>query len=270
MSARGAKTKLTDSQWRSLLLHPTVPYENIMLKEIVTIQRLKRVINTHKYIRIGTAWSGGKDSIVLQHIIEKAGIHIVKNIFVQYINEYPDFIRWVKNNLPADTIISEPVGFSFKYLNDNPDYLFPLRENTKIAASYYPQRWKVQNDFSKQYSLDLLITGRRIDDGNFCGSSKDEYITKSKNTVSKFNLIADWTQAEIMAYIKYNDLELPPIYNYPNGFAHGTQPWTKRERVKDSIYETFKEIEGFDRTIIEDAVKGGLTEAIKYKEEKPL
>lgn len=207
-----------------------------------TIRRLKEMSIGHS--RLGYAWSGGKDSIAMLDLIRKSGILIFGGVFVQYENEYPEFLEWVERNKPADLSIVKANAFTLEYIKKHPNLLFPI--DSKSKSAYIPPRWKAQNKWCSENGIDGLITGRRTIDGNICGKG---FITRSGG-VDKINFMADWSQEQLLAYIRWNGLELPPTYWYPNGFVYGTHCWTERNRVNGSVEETFEELSLIDKRIL--------------------
>lgn len=79
--------------------------------------------------------------------------------------------------------------------------------------------------YFKQKNLDIVIAGARKIDGNV--SNPDGHITNKKGYHRYFPLY-NWTHEEVLAYIYYYNLELPPIYQHEDGFTRGTGNWTKR------------------------------------------
>ena len=229
-----------------------------------TIQRIKSVIEINNFKRIAYAWSGGKDSIVLYDILRKSGIDMVGGVLALYEHEFPEFYEWICKNKPPEVQVIKTKAFTDDFLNKNPEYLFPMQDKYKDA--YLPPRWKVQNNFIKEYGIDCMILGRRYADGNNCGKRENGFVTSSK-AGCKFNPLADWTHEEILAYLQYNNLELPPIYFYENGFQAGTQVWTEKRRINGHYFETFDLLMEIDPRIIEES-KGKLKIVDEYLEYK--
>lgn len=230
----------------------------------LAIDFIENTILTKGYKRIGYAWSGGKDSIVLYDILKKSNINMVGGILALYEHEFPAFLEWIYQNKPTDCEIIKTGAFTDDYINKHPQVMFPVEKKWKDA--YLPPRWKVQNEWTKKHNVDCLILGRRKADGNNCGKREEGFITRS-NGCDKFNPLADWKHEEILAYIRHNNLELPPIYFYENGFQGGTQLWTEKRRVNNSYFDTFD----FLRTIDPRIIKSGIgkidliDEYLKYK-----
>lgn len=235
--------------------------ERITLQAVATI---RKVVLINHFKRIAYAWSGGKDSIVLYDILRKSGIDIVGGVLALYEHEFPAFEEWILLNRPADIQIVKTHAFTDDFLNKHPEYLFPME--TKFKDAYLPPRWKVQNGYIKENQIDCMIMGRRYADGNNCGKRENGFVTVSK-AGAKFNPLADWSHEEILAYLKYNNLELPQTYFYENGFQAGTQVWTEKRRINGHYFETFDLLMSIDPRIVE-SVRGRLEIADEYLEYK--
>ena len=229
-----------------------------------TVNMIRSVIAEHGFKRVAYSWSGGKDSIVLYDVLKKSGIEMIGGVLALYEHEFPEFYDWLCENKPPEVQVIKTNAFTDDFLNKNPEYLFPME--TKYKDAYLPPRWKVQNDFIKNYGVDCMILGRRLADGNNCGKRDNNFVTTSKKGC-KFNPLADWTHEDILAYIQYNELELPPIYFYENGFKAGTQVWTEKRRINGHFFETFDLLMEIDERIIQQSI-GKLKivdEYIEYK-----
>ena len=264
--ALGRKQASKNSDWIEAWEKCTdiISKEHIQQITNQAIQRIRAVIELNHFERIGYAWSGGKDSIVLYDILEKSGIERVGGILALYEHEFPEFVEWIYKHKPSDLSIVKTNAFTDDFLNAHPEYLFPME--TKYKDAYLPPRWKVQNNFISKHGIDCMILGRRLADGNNCGRREHGYISTSK-TGCKFNPIAEWTHEEVLAYIRHNNLPLPPTYFYENGFQAGTQVWTEKRRINGHFFETFDLLMSIDPRIIEQS-KGRLKLVDEYLEYK--
>ena len=207
-------------------------------------------------------YSGGKDSVVLKELIKRAGVEMPCFCTIQ--SEYPEMERFIRETAPANTEYIYPTDFSMEFLNTHPEYLFPERTAKRIRSEY-TMHWRVHAQrYLKSRGIGAMITGRRLEDGNFCGKVENGIYTSRNNFVKSYNIIADWTHEQLLAYIKINRLPLAPIYQYPNGFVFGTHMWFERDRIEHSIEKTFDEVWAIDKTIVINAARAGLIEAQKY------
>ena len=83
--------------------------------------------------RAGYAWSGGKDSLALQYVCEKAGItDCVLGIASKL--EYTQFLDWVKANSPKGLCVWDNTKLDLQWLAKHQDMLFPT--DSKKAAQW--------------------------------------------------------------------------------------------------------------------------------------
>ena len=194
------------------------------------------------------AWSAGKDSIVLGHICEAAGI---KDSMIGVSDlEYPAFAEWIKDNKPAGCEIIN-THQDIAWLAKHPEMLFP-HDSTRAAQWFSIVQHRAQRKYFKNQKLDILILGRRRADGNFVGRGDNIYT--DGNGVTRFSPIAGWTHEQVLAYIHYHKLALPPIYGWKNGYLCGTHPWPARQWT-ESIENGWREVYDIDRSIVIEAAK---------------
>lgn len=252
----GRKQTSRNEDWVSLWETCTeqISIEHMLELERKTILQARSFIQGNGYKRMAYGYSGGKDSVALRHLLGKAQIPIAGVFCALHHNEYPAFLEWLHKNAPKETEFIQLKRLSLEEINENENYLFPTG---KKERDYYTAQWReAEADFVIKNGIDLVFAGRRIADGNTCGK-RDSYgvLTSRNKVVTSCNVIGMWTHSELLAYIKYNQLELPPIYDYPNGWVYGTHPWTERDRVNNSIFETFDEIMTIDPNIVNEAAK---------------
>lgn len=209
------KYKNTQEEWLEVYknIENYISKEEIEAKIQEAIKRIKKVIKGKK---VAYAWSGGKDSIALQIIMEKIGINSgVCAISRKF--EYTDFLEYINANLPVGIeVIDKEV--SFEYLNKHRELIFP--QNKKDLAKWYKLiQHNIQNEYFKKNKLDILILGRRLQDGNYVG--KDGIYTKN-NDITIYSPIYDWKHEDILAVLHYYNKELPSFYFRDNGFNEGT------------------------------------------------
>ena len=98
----------------------------------------------------------------------------------------------------------------------------------------------------------MLLLGRRRSDGNYVG--KGDNIYTNGQGVTRYSPLSDWTHEQVLAYIHYYNLEMPPIYGWKNGYLCGTHPWPARQWA-GSVENAWAEIHEIDSTIVTEAAE---------------
>ena len=225
--------------------------EYIDQKEKQTILRIRSVCS--KYNRIFSGWIAGKDSQVLQCIMERSGVSFTP-IMWKGINEWPCVRKFVEENKP-DNLIEETIDkFDFDFLEKHPEYLFCQKQG--IAQKWMAVKWQRYAKDQKKYGFDLLVLGRRKSDGNNCGD--ENFILKNSGGYDIFAPLADWNHEEMFAYIKYNGVKLSPFYKFPRGFLIGSiamGEWTEYACRGKTVEEVWEEVYSIDKSVVENASK---------------
>ena len=251
----------SNNEWLKAFKESTSIYsyediERLTLKTIILIQNISK-----KYNNICSGWIAGKDSLVLNHILNRAGINHIP-IMWRGINEYPEMKKWIDINKPNNLIEEIIDKYSLDFLEKHPDYLF-CKKGTR--QKWMSTKWERQRKDINKYNFDLFITGRRLKDGNQCGNAENNFI-KHKEGYDVFSPLGDWNNEQLLAYIKYNNIELPPFYNYDRGFLIGSiamGEWTERAVIDKTENEIWEELYNIDKNIVIDA-SNKLTSARKF------
>lgn len=255
----GKKQSISNDAWLETVknIEKIISKTEINKLEKDTIEEIKKTVGdkTAAY-----AWSGGKDSIVLGHICEKAGIH---DCMIGVCDlEYPEFMKWIEENKPKKCeIINTKQGID--WLMEHQKMLFP-QNSPEAAAWFHIVQHRAQRIYFRAHKLDVLCLGRRRADGNYVGKGSNIYTTKSEG-VTRYSPLADWTHEQILGYIHYNKLALPPIYDWKNGYLCGTHPWPARQWT-ESVENGWREVYEIDHSIVENAAEH-IQSAKKFLEE---
>lgn len=170
------------------------------------------------------AWSGGKDSLVLGPLAEEAGV--VESVLVISDLEWPAFLGWATDHMPHGLEVWD-VGLDLEWLSLHPEMLFP--PDAQTAAKWFRQvQHEGQTRYFHERGVETLLTGRRREDGNYCGP-KGQVRYTNRRGVHRWSPIADWTNDEVIGFLRLRDLDLPPNYGWPRGFRVGTGPWPARQ-----------------------------------------
>lgn len=241
----GSKHRTTNGQWLDAIANIeslVTPEEVGTFAETATERIRSASLGRHAAF----AWSGGKDSIVLADLCEKAGVH--DGYFAYCDLDYPAFIRWCEANKPEGVKMMH-TGYGLDLLVEHPELIF--------ARGAIGQRWhqiSQRRPFTRMFfdnNLDVLLVGHRTIDGNVCG---DEFTIRKNTGETRFAPIADWPHEILLGYIHYHRLALPPIYGWKDGFIQGTHAWPERDYC-DSLEQGYREVYEIDPSIIVDVAR---------------
>jgi 3'-phosphoadenosine 5'-phosphosulfate sulfotransferase (PAPS reductase)/FAD synthetase len=241
----GKTQRSEQSEWLSTIemIESIVPRENL---EHLVDRTVERIRNMTRGKKVAYSWSGGKDSLVLQGLCTRVGIN--ECMLAVTSLEYGDFLLWLSSNKPAGLEIIN-TGQDLEWLAKHPNMLFP--QTSHIAAQWFHiVQHRAQEIYCKKRKYDLLILGRRKIDGNYVGKG-NIYTARG---VTRYSPMADWSHEDILAYIHYHNLNLPPFYKYKKGYLCSTHPWPARQYT-GSIHNGWREIYDIDKAIVVNAAK---------------
>lgn len=259
------KQNITDNQeWLNAYNDATRLFSRSDIKtlEADTIRLIQRA--TTGFSNVCSGWIAGKDSLVLDKVLQKSGIKYTP-VMWSGINNYPAVTEWISKNKPNNLITEVIDKFTLDYLEKHPDYLF-CKNGTR--QNWMSEKWKRYKKDIAKHGFDLFIVARRLKDGNVCGKKENDYIVKRDFTT--FSPLAEWSHEQLLAYIQYENIELPPFYSYPRGFLIGSVAmgeWTERPAMSLTENEVWQELYEIDKSIVENAAHT-LTSAKLFLAEK--
>lgn len=212
--------------------------------------------------RAAVSWSGGKDSLAVAHCAALAGI--TQRFIVLCYLEYPAFERWVAEEQQRERLDIVRRPWDLRWLARHQHMLFP-------SCARGSMRWFAgvqhagQDEYQFHRGLDLLILGRRAQDGNQTGGP-DGIRRTAKGTV-RYSPIRAWSQAHVLALCHYYRKRMPPFYSWPRGFIVGTGPWAKRKALAHDI--CWHEIDHIDTSIAAEAAAAGVASAVDWCRRRP-
>lgn len=243
----GRKQRISNDSWLEVLgnIEQLIPREQLEEKVKQAVEDIKAKTNGKK---AAFAWSAGKDSLVLEQICYMAGIN--SGVLVISNLEYRAFLEWVEAHKPAELEIINTAQ-DLKWLSEHQQMLFP--QDSKISSQWFQiVQHRGQAKYYKAKELDMLLLGRRRADGNYVGKGSNIY-TDGKG-VTRYSPLADWSHEEILAFIHYYKVAMPPIYEWKNGYLCGTHPWAARQYT-GSIENGWEEVYAIEPDIIKKAAK---------------
>ena len=197
--------------------------------------------------RLAYGWSGGKDSQILRHVAELAGVpECILGMTTGL--EWPAMLRWLTDHMPPGCEIGA-VPIDLAWLAARPVMLFPQGRHGSRWFSVVQHR--AQRDYFRAQKLDMLLLGRRRKDGNYVGPGEADRYTNSRG-VTYWSPLADWTHEHALALIARENLPLPPCYDWPRGYQVGTGPWPARQWTHSTDHG-FSECWSIDPDVIRHA-----------------
>ena len=241
----GRKQRIKNSEWIEVFAKIEQAVSRKELEQLVA-KTVKEIKNKTKGKKAAYSWSGGKDSLVLGEICRQAGI--IPCVLVICNLEYKGFLEWVEGNKPPELSIIN-TGQDINWLAAHPDMLFP--QDSKHAARWFQiVQHRGQTKYYKENGLDMLLLGRRRADGNYVGKGSNIYT--NGQGITRYSPLSEWTHEQILAYIHYNNLKMPPIYDWENGYLCGTHPWPARQWTGTEA-EGWAQIYAIDSSIVTEA-----------------
>lgn len=228
-------------------------YSNI--KDIVSKADLDNLISdtvakmrgTIGNLRAGIAWSGGKDSVVLEYLCSQIKA-MPSCIGMTDDLEYPAFMAFVTKNMPSDLKVYNS-GHTLEWLSKNLSWLFP-RDSNQASKWFKAIQHNAQNKFFAEKKLDILLTGRRKADMNYVGKNG---VYKNKQTgVVRYSPLYEWTHEQVLACIFYYNLPLAPFYHWNNGWIVGSGCWPARQWT-GSTQKAWAEVWQIDPSVVKKA-----------------
>lgn len=239
----GRKQNITNEQFRECAknAHKYITREQLNQKIEQTIKRISDFCASKN---AAYAWSGGKDSLVLSELCQKAGIE--QGVFCMCSLDYQCFIDWTDKYKPEGIFVYDS-GYDLEWLAKNQQYLFP--QGDYLFRWYQMYRWTPEKKYYKNNNLDILCFGRRNIEGNRTGKNG---IATNKNGDVSFSPLYDWSHEEIFAYITYYNVTMPPVYDWEDGYVQGTHPWNEIHFGKD-VNDYWRKIYNIEPEIVIDA-----------------
>ncbi|WP_030672404.1 hypothetical protein [Streptomyces sp. NRRL B-1347] len=175
-------------------------------------------------------WSGGKDSVALQVVMERAGVHRALLGTIPHL-EFRSYLAWCDEHRPDGlTVIGNPhITPAWLARPGNDRYLFPTTSTDGYKWTMLGTR-RAQHLYQQQMHPRLQIYGRRTADGNYIPPT--EHGIHRTRRLTTYSPIRHWPHELVLAVVHYNRRPLPPVYDWPDGWKTGTGSWPGR-RVGD-------------------------------------
>ncbi|HVZ66873.1 MAG TPA: sulfatase-like hydrolase/transferase [Patescibacteria group bacterium] len=185
------------------------------------IKVIRQGIEKYKDKNIAIAWTGGKDSTVLLHLVRLAcgGKIPFRAIFNDSTMEFEEIYKFIENikhlwNIDLITIKHSAKELKEFYSTNDIERKKELSRIMKITAI---------NSVLKKYKFKALIAGIRWDEHE--ARSKEKYFSKRKNH-TRIHPILAFDESDIWDYINF--FGVPYVDLYSKGYRSlGEKPFTK-------------------------------------------
>src|SRR5690606_19194410 len=119
-------------------------------------ERVRRRVASLDPVAYG--WSGGKDSLGLQVVMDAAGVGDA--VLILSALEYPASLAYVEEHAPPGLTVVVREHINHAWLRERPGMLFP-RDSSTAARWYSTVQHAGQRAYARDRRLDALILGRR-------------------------------------------------------------------------------------------------------------
>lgn len=222
-------------------------YADLEKKTSIAIHVIKKAEKLYSAEKTVVAWTGGKDSTVLLHIIKEAykGIIPFPVMFNDSTMEFPEiyqFIKTISKQWHLNLVIIPHDAKELEEFHKTKDYAKKkeLSRMMKVHAI---------NNFIKRNPIKAFLVGIRKDEHK--SRSNETYFSKRKDHV-RVHPILDFTEKDIWNYIHIHNVPYVSLYN--KGYRSlGEKPFTKktpkggnersgREQEKENLMEKLRSI----------------------------
>lgn len=189
-----------------------------------SIEVIKKAYEEFPHDKTVVAWTGGKDSTVLLHLIRTAfdgrvPFPVMFNDSKMEFSEIYDFIKRIAREWDLNLIIVPHLERDFKKFRKakTPEERLELSRIMKI---------NVINDFVKRNKIKAFIAGIRWDEHE--SRSRETYFSKRENH-ARVHPLLHFTEKDIWGYIQ--KFKVPYVNLYNKGYRSlGEKPFTKRAK----------------------------------------
>lgn len=187
-------------------------------------QIIRKAYRTFPPKRTVVAWTGGKDSTVLLHLVRtafkgKVPFPVMFNDSKMEFDEIYDFIKKVAEEWKLNLTVVPHLERDFEKFRKTKS----AKKKLEISRI---MKINVINDFVKKNKIKAFIAGIRWDEHD--SRSKETYFSKRSNH-TRIHPILHFTEKDIWDYIRTN--KVPYVKLYDKGYRSlGEKPFTKRAK----------------------------------------
>jgi 3'-phosphoadenosine 5'-phosphosulfate sulfotransferase (PAPS reductase)/FAD synthetase len=198
-------------------------------------------------VRPMLAYSGGKDSVVVAHIIKEAGLmNYIKDAVCEtsfYFEKQLEDIKVFSGQLGWNVTFKDSLGWD--WLRRYPEVIFSNDPSIR-GWSFAQRHQKTVADYARTHGNDAIIFGRRTEENTV---PSHLYYRKQIGSWS-CHPIREWTTQNVWDYFELFDLPIPWIYTKSFGKYSGNSPfYSLRARYVGGVDEAWATVTELDPTI---------------------
>ncbi len=227
----------------------------------VAAMEVRQVCGADRH-RVVYGWSGGKDSLALQVVMEAAGVRRAVLGTIPHL-EFFNYLMWTYDHKPDGLVHIRNTNLTPAWLAqpDNHKYLFP--RTSKLGYFWTSAGTRhAQKVYQAEHKPPFQIYGRRWADGNQIGP--DGFSINKATGIRSYSPLRSWPHELVLAVIRYSNMTLPDLYFQPHGWTAGTGTWCGR-RV-GTIEESWASTWQIERERVEEAAVAGVPGARTWME----
>tara|TARA_R110000744_G_scaffold211127_1_gene330258 strand:+ start:7499 stop:8215 length:717 start_codon:yes stop_codon:yes gene_type:complete len=153
-------------------------------------------------------WSGGKDSIVTAHLVQKV-LGITKGFCESSLitTALDEEVRGISKAMGLNIVYENNISkekFARNWFNQVPPKKWKPSDCDKI------RHWDSIPKFAKKNNISMMLFGRRLEENTI---PKPYYFTKKYGKALQVHPIYNWTRAEVFEYKAQEGLTFPKCYS---------------------------------------------------------
>lgn len=210
------KARMTNDKSRgSGITAAQAELDQLAVRMAESLRCIEEVLSKHRKPML--AYSGGKDSLVIAHLLSAhyemhTAVAEVSFLFPFLITD----LQRAATQLQLELICRDSLNLI--WLAAHPQYVFP--RTSKDAGNFYKARQQstVQR-VSAAGNYDVVFFGRRLEENSVKAMVYD------KRGITQCHPLRHWTHDQIWLYLSLHQLPVPTIYTSTFGRNAGNGPW---------------------------------------------
>lgn len=185
---------------------------------------IKKALKKYPSDKIVVAWTGGKDSTVLLHLVRSVmrnslTLPVMFNDSTMEFDEIYDFVKKITEEWNLNLIV-------MKHLDEDLEKFHKTRDIEKKKEMSRIMKINAINDFLKKHKISAFMAGIRWDEHT--ARSKEKYFSP-RPAHARIHPILHFTENDIWEYIK--TYKVPYVKLYDRGYRSlGEKPFTKKAK----------------------------------------